>query len=172
MANKSKSVRIASILGQPRNAAAGFEERGDLVFGEGALGAIGDSQGADGTAVLQHGDNDGAFHAGLFRTGADVAGGVGLDVAGVDGLGAFDGESGHPFADRHTLHDLKDGIGYALRGFEMEDAVVAEDVDGAGFGLEMRDGEGERMLDGLRRGERCVEVFEERHALIVQHRTR
>lgn len=38
--------------------------------------------------------------------------------------------------------------------------------------MEMGDGESERMLDGLRRGERRVEVFQERHALIVQHRTR
>lgn len=111
--------------GHAGNAAAGFEERGDFVIGEGAFAAIGDTKGSDGAGILQHGDDDGAFHAGFFRAGADVAGGVGLDVAGIDGLGAFDGESGHAFADGDALDDLENDIGDALRGFEMKHAVFA-----------------------------------------------
>lgn len=154
------------------DAKAGFHEDGDLVVGEGALCAIGYAEGSSGMVTFHHGDDDSAFHPGLLRAGANVASGVGLDIAGIDGLGAFDGESGHAFADGDLLDDLQNDIGDAERGFEMQDAVFTEQMNGAGFGMEMGYGKCERAIDGLRRGERSVQFFQESHALIVQHQTR
>ena len=70
------------------------EQEIDLFGGEGAFFAVGDAVGADGTAVVEHGDDDGAFQAGEFGAGADIAGDIGLDVTGGDGDATFGGVLG------------------------------------------------------------------------------
>ena len=73
----------------------------DFSVVEKTLPAVGDSQRAHDPSAVEHGRNDRALHACRFGPRSHVAARVGLYIAGVNGLSAFDRETCHSFADRN-----------------------------------------------------------------------
>lgn len=111
----------------------GGGEGGEFLGGPLVVVGPGEAQHAAEPAVNNDGDGDGRLDGDGLGAGADVTGGVGLQVAGLDWFAAFGGEAGHAFPDGDDGDDFGDLRGQADLGGEFEVAVGGvDDVQGAG----------------------------------------
>ena len=116
---------------------------------------VGDADdGTDFAGGVSDGEGDGGLGVDGAGTGADIAGFVGLEVAGLDGLGAGEREAGHAFAPGDDGSNGEDGRRDVMGGDE-EELVALAAVDSAGDATEA----GEKSFEpGLGSGvghERC-----------------
>ena len=116
---------------------------------------VGDADdGADFASGVENREGDGGLRVDGAGAGADVAGFIGLEIAGLDGLAAFERKSGHALALGDDGGDREHRRGNVVGGDEEELGAIAA-VDGAGDAAEASEKIFEPGLGTGIRHERC-----------------